>query len=200
MWLREHGRVFDWGTLRWCQMSSSPPNGCYDVETIALDEFGHVEVLAHHVNYSDDRDYLDAVVQTYSRTKPKEGWDEHALGRCDVATLQRQYDVPTSSTKISTCLDVDTTTRHRQPTATVFGGAVSHGDAEGRRPTATAASRQRPIRPDGQAPAPAARFDDLDALATMTPGRRRARTRRAPTITADAEFRAVLHGDELARA
>ena len=22
MWLREHGRVFDWGTLRWCQMQS----------------------------------------------------------------------------------------------------------------------------------------------------------------------------------
>src|SRR5690348_7011298 len=26
MWFREHGRVFDWGTLRWCQMQSSPTN------------------------------------------------------------------------------------------------------------------------------------------------------------------------------
>lgn len=109
MWLREHGRVFDWGTLKWCQMYDNPPNGCYDVETIALDEFGHVEVLAHHVNHADDRDYLDAVVQTYSRTKPKAGWDEHVLGRCDVATLQREYDVPSATTKISTCLDLDTT-------------------------------------------------------------------------------------------
>jgi hypothetical protein len=108
MWLREHGRVFDWGTLKWCQMYDNPPNGCYDAETIALDEFGHVEVLAHHVNHTDDRDYLDAVVQTYSHTKPKVGWDEHVLGRCDVATLQREYDVPAPTTKVSTCLDLDT--------------------------------------------------------------------------------------------
>jgi hypothetical protein len=110
MWLREQGHAFDWGTLKWCQSYSSPPNGCYDATTIALDEFGHVEVLGHHANFSDDRDYLDAVVQTYSRTKPKAGWDEHVLGRCDVATLQRVYDVPSSTTKISTCLDLDTVT------------------------------------------------------------------------------------------
>lgn len=110
MWLREQGHVFDWGSLRWCQMTSGAPTGCYDVETIALDEFGHVEGLGHHVNYADDRDYLDAVVQTYSRTKPKTGWDEHELGRCDVATLQREYDVPTSSTLLSTCLDLATVT------------------------------------------------------------------------------------------
>ena len=125
MWLREHGRVFDWGTLKWCQMYTSAPNGCYDVETIALDEFGHIEVLGHHVNYSDDRDYLDAVVQTYSRTKPKTGWDEHTLGRCDVATLQREYDVPSSSTKVSTCLDLDTTASITASTsATIYGGIV----------------------------------------------------------------------------
>ena len=43
MWFREQGRVFDWGTLEWCQMYTTAPNGCYDVETVALDEFGHVE-------------------------------------------------------------------------------------------------------------------------------------------------------------
>ena len=75
MWLREHGRVFDWGTLRWCQMQASPTNGCYDAETIALDEFGHIQVLDHHVNYSDDRDYTQAVVQTFSRTRPSAGWN-----------------------------------------------------------------------------------------------------------------------------
>jgi hypothetical protein len=126
MWLREHGRVFDWGTLKWCQMYSSPPNGCYDAETIALDEFGHVEVLGHHVNYADDRDYGDAVVQTYSRTKPSAGWDEHVLGRCDVATLQRVYDVPTASTRISTCLDLDTTvTLATSTTAVIVGGTAT---------------------------------------------------------------------------
>jgi len=88
MWFREHGRVFDWGTLRWCQMQASPTNGCYDAETIALDEFGHIQVLDHHVNYSDQRDYTDAVVQTFSRTRPSAGWNMHTFGRCDTATLQ----------------------------------------------------------------------------------------------------------------
>jgi hypothetical protein len=108
MWLREQGHVFDWGTLKWCQTYASPPNGCYDAETIALDEFGHVEVLNHHVNYDDDHDYLDAVVQTYSRVKPLAGYNARAFGRCDVATLQLQYDVPSSAAKYSTCLDLST--------------------------------------------------------------------------------------------
>ncbi len=109
MSFREQGHVFDWGVMKWCQFWSSPPDGCYDAETIALDEFGHVEILNHHVNYSDDRDYLDAVVQTYSRTKPKLGWNARVLARCDVASLQLEYDLPAASSKVSTCLDVDTT-------------------------------------------------------------------------------------------
>ncbi len=108
MWLREQGHVFDWGTLKWCQTYTSPPNGCYDAETVALDEFGHVEVLNHHVNYDDDHDYLDAVVQTYSRVKPLAGYNARAFGRCDVATLQLQYDVPSSTAKYSTCLALAT--------------------------------------------------------------------------------------------
>ena len=108
MWLREHGRVYDWGTLRWCQMLSTPTNGCFDAENIALDEFGHVEILNHHVNFADDSDYEDAVVQTFSRTRPKVGFDAHAFGTCDTATLQLQYDIPLASTPISTCLDLVT--------------------------------------------------------------------------------------------
>ncbi|HET8787098.1 MAG TPA: hypothetical protein VFM38_15805 [Candidatus Limnocylindrales bacterium] len=108
MWLREHGRVFDWGTLRWCQMQASPTNGCYDAETIALDEFGHVEVLNHHLNFSDESDYTDAVVQTFSRTRPKTGWNMHAYGPCDTATLQMKYDVTTLSSLYSRCLDLAT--------------------------------------------------------------------------------------------
>ena len=109
MWFREHGRVFDWGTLKWCQMYTSAPNGCYDAETVALDEFGHVEGLGHHVNFADDRDYTDAVVQTFSRTKPREGYNMHVLGVCDVARLQIRYDIPEhASFPYSTCLDLPT--------------------------------------------------------------------------------------------
>ena len=107
MWLREHGRVYEWGVLRWCQIQLV--NGCYDAHTIALDEFGHIEILDHHVNFADERDYTDAVVQTYSRTRPKAGWDMHAYGVCDVATLQLEYDIPGASSKYSTCLDLATT-------------------------------------------------------------------------------------------
>ena len=126
MWLREQGHVFDWGTLKWCQAYASPPNGCYDAETVALDEFGHVEVLGHHGNFADDSDYLDAVVQTYSRTKPAAGWNMHTLGRCDVATLQRQYDMQTWTAKYSTCLDLSTVlTLAAGPTTVPVGGTTT---------------------------------------------------------------------------
>ena len=108
MWLREQGHVFDWGTLKWCQAYSQAPNGCYDAETIALDEFGHVEGLGHHVNAADDSDYMDAVVQTYSRTKPATGWNVHTFRRCDVAALQLAYGMVSTTAKYSTCLDLVT--------------------------------------------------------------------------------------------
>ncbi len=108
MWLREQGHVFDWGTLKWCQAYATAPNGCYDAETIALDEFGHVEGLDHHVNFADDSDYMDAVVQTYSRTKPATGWNVHTFRRCDVARLQLEYDMVSTTAKYSTCLDLAT--------------------------------------------------------------------------------------------
>jgi hypothetical protein len=126
MWLREQGHVFDWGTLKWCQFYSSPPNGCYDAETITLDELGHVEGLDHHVNYADNSDYLDAVVQTYSRTKPYAGWNAHAFGRCDIATLQMLYDMLNTSAKYSTCLDLTTVlTLTASASAVVPGGTAS---------------------------------------------------------------------------
>ena len=107
MWFRPNGYRFEWGTLRWCELSGSP-DGCYDAENIALDEFGHVLVLDHHDNYADDSDYRDAVVQTYSRTKPKAGYNAHAYGRCDVAALQQAYDLSSYTTLYSTCFDVPT--------------------------------------------------------------------------------------------
>ncbi len=107
MWFRPNGYRFEWGTLRWCELSGSP-DGCYDAENIALDEFGHVLVLDHHENYADDSDYKDAVVQTYSRTKPKAGYNAHVYGRCDVASLQQAYDLASYTTLYSTCFDVPT--------------------------------------------------------------------------------------------
>ena len=92
MWFRAQGARFDWGTLRWCQGLTTIANGCFDVETIALDEFGHVEDLGHHVNLADGSDFLDAVVQTVSRARPDLGWQVHAFGPCDTGRLQLLYD------------------------------------------------------------------------------------------------------------
>ena len=175
MWLREQGHVFDWGTLKWCQAYATPPNGCYDAETIALDEFGHVEGLDHHVNYADDSDYEDAVVQTYSRTKPSAGWNTHVFGRCDVATLQMQYDVRPGRPKYSTCLDLSTvlTLTASSTSAIAVGGTTTL--------TATlkvvdfdavrAAARQPDLRPDRDAPAPRSRARPRgSAVGTMAIG------------------------------
>lgn len=128
MWLREHGRPFDWGVLRWCQMQAEPTNGCYDAETIALDEFGHVQILNHHVNLADESDYTDAVVQTLSRTRPKAGWNMHTYGVCDTATLQIKYDVPTLSSPYSPCLDLVTAvTLSVNDSSVTYGAAVDFG-------------------------------------------------------------------------
>lgn len=125
MWLREQGHVFDWGTLKWCQTYTTAPNGCYDAETVALDEFGHIEILDHHVNFDDNSDYLDAVVQTFSRTKPSAGWNMHVLGRCDVATLQREYDVTSWSAKYSTCGTLATTLTIAAPATLAYRGSAT---------------------------------------------------------------------------
>jgi hypothetical protein len=125
MSFREQGHSFDWGVMRWCQFYASPPDGCYDAENIALDEFGHVTGLGHHVNYSTDSDYRDAVVQTYSRTKPQAGYDANRLGRCDVAALQMLYDLTTSSTLVSTCLDLNTTLGLSAPSSIAYGASAS---------------------------------------------------------------------------
>ena len=126
MWFREQGHVFDWGTMKWCQAYTTPPNGCYDAENIALDEFGHVEGLGHHANYDSDSDYGDAVVQTYSRTKPSAGYNKHVFGRCDVARLQIIYDLVSASNKYSTCLDLSTVlTIAASSTQIVVGGSTT---------------------------------------------------------------------------
>lgn len=107
MRLRPQGYPLDWGTLRWCQAYDTPPTGCYDAEMIALHEFGHVQTLDH----PDDADvttWTDTVMHWAPKTKAKAGWNQHEFGRCDVARLQIRYEPLTSSTRISTCLDLNT--------------------------------------------------------------------------------------------
>lgn len=125
MWFRPYGWPFDWGTLRWCQGMSTPTNGCYDAENVALDEFGHIEMLGHHVNLSDESDFTDAVVQYAARSRPKDGWNQHVLGRCDVARLQLEYGLSSSGDRVSTCLSLATSLSLISSVSTVnAGGSV----------------------------------------------------------------------------
>lgn len=125
MWFRAHGYRFDWGTLRWCQAPNALSDGCFDAETIALDELGHVEILDHHANLADGSDYDDAVVQALSHARPAVGWDSHALGRCDVARLQLEYERPSAWGLVSTCLHASTaTTLTSDVTSLVQGEAI----------------------------------------------------------------------------
>jgi len=106
VWFRPHGWVFDWGTLRWCQALSTPTNGCFDAENVALDELGHIEILGHHVNFSDGSDYSDAIVQATGHTRANVGWNAHAFGRCDIARLQLEYERRDPGNPVSTCLSL----------------------------------------------------------------------------------------------
>ena len=140
------GPQFDWGSLSWCQAYTTAPDGCYDVENIMLDEFGHVEILNHHVNYANDPDYPDAVVQAVSRTKPKPAGTRTRFGRCDVASLQLQYDMPSWGAKYSTCLDLATTLSARGEPDGRRQGRDDHADsdAQGRRRLELRPARAQP--------------------------------------------------------
>jgi hypothetical protein len=133
LWFRENGHWYDWGTLRWCELSGSP-DGCFEMENTTINELGHIVDLDHHVNLPDQSDYTDAVVQSGQRTKPRAGWNAHAFGRCDISTLQRLYDVLTPATPYSTCSDIPTAL-----TLAVTSASATAGTAVGF--TATLGSR-----------------------------------------------------------
>ena len=61
-------------------------------------------ILGHHDNSVAGSTYSDAVVQALSHTKAGVGWNAAVYGRCDVASLQAQYGMKTSSKLYSTCL------------------------------------------------------------------------------------------------
>lgn len=141
VWFKPHGTVLDWGTLRWCQAQSTPTNGCYDIRRVALDELGHVEMLNHHVNYDDESDYLDAVVQYAGRSRAKEGWDTHVYGRCDVAQLQLQYELLDAGDAVSTCLSLATTLTIAADPSSVSSGTSTRVTGELEVTATTAAKR-----------------------------------------------------------
>jgi hypothetical protein len=126
LWFRVQGWVFDWGTMRWCQAQATFSDGCYDVENIALDELGHIEMLGHHVNYDDGSDFTDAVVQASAHSRPKAGWNQHAFGDCDVARLQLEYERLSPSDLLSTCLSLaSVATLTASPTTAYAGTTVT---------------------------------------------------------------------------
>lgn len=141
VWFRPHGAVLDWGTLRWCQAQSTPTNGCYDIRRVALDELGHVQILNHHVNYDDESDYLDAVVQYAGRSRPKEGWNTHVYGRCDIARLQLEYELLDAGDPVSTCLSLATALTIAADPAQISAGTSVRVTGELEIAVATAAKR-----------------------------------------------------------
>jgi hypothetical protein len=106
VWLRPHGTDFSWGNLRWCQRNGD--DGCFDLRRVVIHELGHVTGLNHPSSAGFNLAPHETVMHAVTPARPAAGSGRHAFGRCDVATLQELYDVPTNQTSISTCNDVPT--------------------------------------------------------------------------------------------
>jgi hypothetical protein len=104
VWIKPHGSDFGWGTLRWCQKSQS--DGCFDIRRVVLHELGHIVGLNHPESGGFRLGAHESVMHAITPAKSRPGGTRHAFGRCDVATLQELYDVPTNKMPISTCNDV----------------------------------------------------------------------------------------------
>jgi hypothetical protein len=106
VWLRPHGTDFSWGTLRWCQRAGN--DGCFDLRRVVIHELGHVAGLNHPSSAGFNLAANETVMHAITPARPAAGSGRRAFGRCDVATLQELYDVPSNSTPVSTCNDVPT--------------------------------------------------------------------------------------------
>ena len=62
-------------------------SGAYDVETVTLNEMGHVNFLAHHLNPA----YGDAVVQAAPTSYPNTNWQMRTLHWADTGRLNLLY-------------------------------------------------------------------------------------------------------------
>jgi hypothetical protein len=105
--MRPQGYDFRWGTLRWCERTSG--DGCFDAEHVALHEFGHAIGLDHPESAGYRLSPNATVMHQVTPARPDTAWDRHSFGTCDVASLQEQYGLPTMSTSIASCNDVQTT-------------------------------------------------------------------------------------------
>ncbi len=106
VWLRPHGTDFSWGTLRWCQKEDA--SGCFDIRRVLIHELGHIDGLDHPSREGFNLEANETVMHAITPAKPNAGSTRHAFGRCDVATLQELYDLPSSTTLVSSCNDVAT--------------------------------------------------------------------------------------------
>ena len=102
---REQGHRFDWGSLRWCALQSTPTDGCFDASMVMIHELGHVHGLDHYPAVPEDQ-HDDSVMHSVSRSRPRAGWNAASFGRCDFATLQTRYDMTSWTAGYSTCLDL----------------------------------------------------------------------------------------------
>jgi len=106
VWLRPHGTDFNWGMLRWCQKEDGA--GCFDLRRVLIHELGHIAGLDHPSREGFNLAANETVMHAITPAKPSAGSTHHSFGRCDVATLQELYDLPSSSTPVSSCNDVAT--------------------------------------------------------------------------------------------
>jgi len=124
VWIRPHGTDYAWGTLRWCQKTSSS-QGCFDIRRVLLHELGHIAGLTHPSSAGFTLGATETVMQAITPARPRTGASRHSFGRCDVATLQELYDTPDNRTLISSCNNVATTlTLSASKSAVDTGGSV----------------------------------------------------------------------------
>jgi hypothetical protein len=124
VWVRPHGTDYAWGTLRWCQKTSSS-QGCFDIRRVLLHELGHIAGLTHPSSAGFTLAATETVMHAITPARPRSGASRHSFGRCDVATLQELYDTLDNRTPISSCNDVATRlTLGASRTAVPSGGSV----------------------------------------------------------------------------
>jgi hypothetical protein len=116
--IRTQGQRVSWGVVRWCHAYTTWPYGCFDAELSAAHEFGHIEILNH--SFTDT--YPATIMSDVQAAYPQSGWNQHVLGRCDVARLQMTYDVQSWSAPYSTCLDLATSSAVSASASTVRAG------------------------------------------------------------------------------
>lgn len=122
--MRPHGYDFRWGNLRWCERASNA--GCFDAEHVALHEFGHTIGLDHPESEGFHLPPHATVMHQVTPAQPAAAWNRHSFGSCDVASLQEQYGLPTMSTLIASCNDVQTVlTLDPSATTAVVGQRVT---------------------------------------------------------------------------